>query len=935
MSMFEQPVLPEEIEEDPATESAKRPSRWSPSNWSVRWKVVAIVVIPLAVALALGGLRVYNSMTDARNLRLAADRAHMVGPIQDYIGALESAVLAYGTATDGPVARKVFDDSRGELQRKMSSTNVDPDVRSGVTTLLNGGPVLLDRVASNSVGLVDTVTMYAPMLLTAEDAITGSVRVNDERILAEAQGLSRAVGARGQMFMQKLLVNRGGELPEPELRTRMITLAGTEPSTLFGMSEVVGVNSPDAKTLQQQMVGRMAIISDPASVLVGNPDLLQSLQTTEDIAKKVIAGTTSLTSAVDKEATSARNAAIRDAAIVLGGILAALVLVLLVARALVLPLRRLREGALRVAHEDLPAEIERINAGEQPMPIQPIAVQSTEEIGQVAHAVDDLHEQALLMAAEQTRLQAHVSDMFETMSRRSRSLVDQQLSLIDDLERNEQDPQRLAALFKLDHLAARMRRTGTNLLVLAGAKIRREQTESMPVAAIIGAAASQVEDYQRVVTATVPDSAVVGSAAGDIVHLLAELIDNALLYSQPASEVRVSAVHTGNRGLVIEVSDAGLGMTGGDIRMANTRLESGGEVTPYTTRHMGLFVVGRLARQHGLVVRLRSSVAGEPRSGTTVGVFIPADLIERSQVHGWMGPEHRAVTPMAEPAPDSTTAHRREDMVGSDMVGSAALGSAARHVDASLLDQPHRNGSESPQDEPLLPQRDPGASGIVRVPEPPAEVPPEPRAPADTSAFFSSREQAAEQQGPAPAEQWDAPPATRDERPETAPDEHQPTPARTRPPSSPLGDTDVIFQRMVSEWLVDPSDLMEPFQSWESVWDSGWAAAAQAEEAPVGRHTEQGLPVREPGARLVPGSAESPSDDWPNGTGHHRTDDDYGVAPGADELVQRDPDAVRASLSSHRSGVRAGRSHAREDHPDWGQSPASGRYPPRRGEDNE
>jgi signal transduction histidine kinase len=937
MSMFEQPVLPEEIEEDPAGEPAKRPSRWSPSNWSVRWKVVAIVVIPLAVALALGGLRVYNGVTDARDLRLAADRAHMVGPIQDYIGALESGVLAYGAATDGPVARKAFDDSRGELQRKLSSTNVDPDVRSGVTTLLNGGPALLDRVASNSIGLVDTVTTYAPMLLTAEDAITGSVRVNDEKILAEAQGLSRAVGARGQMFMQKLLVNRGGELPEPELRTRMITLAGTEPSTLFGMSGVVGVNSPDAKTLQQQMVGRMAIISNPAAVLVGNPDLLQSLQTTEDIAKKVIAGTTSLTSAVDKQATSARNVAIRDAAIVLGGILAALVLVLLVARALVRPLRRLREDALRVAHEDLPAEIERINAGEQPMPIQPIAVQSTEEIGQVAHAVDDLHEQALLMAAEQARLQVHVSDMFETMSRRSRSLVDQQLSLIDDLERNEQDPQRLAALFKLDHLAARMGRTGTNLLVLAGAKIRREQTESMPVAAIVGAAASQVEDYRRVVTATTLDSSVVGSAAGDIVHLLAELIDNALRYSQPASQVRVSAVQTGNRGLVIEVSDTGLGMTGGDLRMANTRLESGGEVTPYTTRHMGLFVVGRLARQHGLVVRLRSSVAGEPRSGATVGVFIPAELIERPQVPGWTGPEHRAVTPMEEPASGTTTAHRREDVVGSDVVGSDVVGSAARHADPSLLGLPNRNGSESPQDEPLLPQRDPGASGIVGVPEPAAEVPPEPRTPANTSAFFSSREQAAEQQGPAPAEQRDAPPAARGERPEPAPDEHQPTAARTRPPSSPLGDTDVIFQRMVSEWLVDPSDLMEPFQSWESVWDSGWVAAAQAEEAPVGRHTEQGLPVREPGARLVPGSAESPSDDWPNGTGQHRADDDYGVAPGADEpIVHRDPDAVRASLSSHRSGVRAGRSHAREDRPDWEQSPASGRYPhPLAGEDNE
>jgi hypothetical protein len=331
-------------------------------------------------------------------------------------------------------------------------------------------------------------------------------------------------------------------------------------------------------------------------------------------------------------------------------------------------------------------------------------------------------------------------------------------------------------------------------------------------------------------------------------------------------------------------------------------------------------------------VRLRSSVAAEPRSGTTVGVFIPTELIERPQISDWTGPEHRALTPMEEPASSTTTTHRREDVVGSDVVGSAA-----RHADPSLLDQAYRNGSESPQDEPLLPQRDPGASGIVGVPEPPAEVPPEPRAPANTSAFFSSREQTAEQQGPAPAEQWDAPPAARDELPETAPDEHQPTAARARPPSSPLGDTDVIFQRMVSEWLVDPSDLMEPFQSWESVWDSGWAAAAQAEEAPVGRHTEQGLPVREPGARLVPGSAESPSDDWPNGTGHHRADDDYGVAHGADgPIVQRDPDAVRASLSSHRSGVRAGRSHAREDGPDWGQSPASGRYPhPLPGEDNE
>jgi signal transduction histidine kinase len=929
MTMFEQPVPPDETSENPTAAPAKRPSRWSPSNWSVRWKVVALVVIPVALAVAFGGLRVYNNVTEARDLRLAADRAGMIRPIANYTGTLESAMLAYATPADGQLARNAFDDSRSELARKLSSTNVDSDVRTGVTTLLNSGPALLDRVASNSIGLRDTVTTYAPILLTAEDAIDGSVRVNDEKIRAAAQGLSRAVGARGQMFMQKLMVNRGGELPEPELRTSMITLAGTEPSTLFGMNQVVGVGSADAKTLQAQMVTRMAMISDPATALVGNTDLLQSQQTTEDIAKKVINETTSsITAAMDKQAAAARNAAIRDSAIASGAIVAALLLVLLVAQSLVRPLRRLREGALRVAKEELPAKVERIRDGHEPGAIEPIPVYTTEEIGQVAHAVDDLHEQALLMAAEQARLQLHVGDMFETLSRRSRSLVDQQLSLIDDLERNEDDPQRLDALFKLDHLAARMRRNGTNLLVLAGAKLPREQTEAVPVAGVIKAAASQVEDYPRVVITTVPESSVVGSAVGDIIHLLAELVDNALRYSPPASEVRVSAVHTGNRGLVIEVRDSGLGMTEGDLRIANTRLESGGEVTTYTTRHMGLFVVGRLAQQHGLVVRLRTSVAGEPRSGMTAGVFIPVELIARTGIPGRVVPEDRAARPSEEAYSDSARPHRHEDVVGS----------GARHGDSGLFGRSYSNGNASSQGESPLPRRDPGASGVVGVPgaQPPVGVPPEPRIPADTSAFFTSREQAAEPWGVGRDERWvehpdgerePAPPEEREaahhEEPEAAgqheaaPDEQQPKPARTRPPSSPLGDTDVIFQKMVSEWLIDPTDLMEPMQSWESVWDSGWAAAAHAEEAPIDQRTDQGLPVREPGARLVPGSAESPAGDRPNGA-HRRADDEYGVAPDADPFARRDPDAIRTSLSSHWSGVRAGRSHAREDSPEWG-----------------
>ena len=566
------------------------------------------MLVPLLLAGAFGGLRVYSGWTEARDLRLAADRADVVPAIERYMAALDGALLANSTGGDAQASLSAFDTSKNELERKLADTDVVPDVRTGVTGLLTGGQALLDQVTANGIDVRGRITAYAPILLTAEDAINGSVRVDDEKIRAETLGLSRAVGARGQMMMQQLLLNLGGDLPEPELRTSMITLAGTEPSTLFGMAQVLGVGSPDAQKLQGEMVGRMALMSDPAVALVANPDLSRSLQVTNQIAGKIIdSATTAVTRTVDEQADARRQEAIRDSVIVGVAILLAIVIVLLVARTLVRPLRMLRDGALKVAHEDLARELERVRTGGVMGPVQPLPVNTTEEVGQVAHAVDELHEQAVFLAGEQARLQLQVGDMFETLSRRSRSLVDQQLGLIDRLERDEQDPERLDSLFKLDHLAARMRRNGANLLVLAGSRVPREQAEPVAVASLINAAASEVEDYTRVVTAIVPDSEVVGSVAGDLVHLLAELLDNALRYSPPNSDVRVSAVHTGNGGLVIEVSDDGLGMTDADLRVSNARLQSGGEVNPYTARHMGLFVVGRLAAQHGLVVRLRST----------------------------------------------------------------------------------------------------------------------------------------------------------------------------------------------------------------------------------------------------------------------------------------------------------------------------------------
>lgn len=887
--------------------SADRPSRVALSNWPVRWKVLAIAAVPLILAGVFGGLRIHSSVTEAGELQRAAERAEMVPAVADYMGALEQAMVTATQGGDTGSALTVYGSARSELERRVTETDLEDSTRLAANTLLDFGQDLLDEITANTIDLRGRVTTYAPLLITAETAITGLVDADDQTVQTEGDALARAVGARGQMAMQQMLVTSGGGLPEPELRSAMITIAGTEPSTVSAMGAYFGGATDQAASLRSEMVRRMSVLSDPTSVLVNNPDLLASQQVTRDIADGLIAQTThSIPTTVDRQAAAARTAAIRDAALVGAAIVVALLLVTLVARTLVRPLRTLRDSALKVAHEDLAREVEHVRIDGKTFPIQPVPVHTSEEVGQVAHAVDELHEQAVLLAGEQARLQLQVTDMFETLSRRNRTLVDQQLSLIDQLERDEEDPDRLQSLFRLDHLAARMRRNGANLMVLAGARIPREQAEPVALTAVVNAAASEVEDYTRVEPVDLPDTDVSGAVAGDLVHLLAELLDNALRYSPPANPVRVSAVHTGNGGLVVEVSDTGLGMTESDLRVANTRLESGGEVNPYTARHMGLFVVGRLATQHGLVVRLRSTTATrEPGAGTTAGVYVPAALLAgraRRQPAVTAAPAAVPAAPPAAAAPERAPT-------------SATPGPAPAPAE--------------------LPRRRPGASRIGDAAEP-AEQPSPPQR-SDVAAFFAPR----------PERVW-SPPAAGAVPPPPAAGAVPPPPAAgaVSPPTQEAqvrvaaqvvdetrtaeearaADDDAIYQKMLSEWLVDPHELSQSADlNWKSVWDHGWSAAAAAEQAPVSAHTVDGLPVRQPGARLVPGAAGQDSHHHgaqpvasPVDRSHDRTGTANGNGTGAGNGTGRhgrhlrDPDAVRTSIGRHFGGVHAARAKVQE-----------------------
>jgi signal transduction histidine kinase len=307
-------------------------------------------------------------------------------------------------------------------------------------------------------------------------------------------------------------------------------------------------------------------------------------------------------------------------------VLTALVVALGIGRSLIRSISGLRRGALEVAQVQLPEEIERLSKGDGVPEITALPVHTNEEVGQLARAIDDIHFQAVRLAGEHgVRLQ--IGEMFETLSRRSRSLVEEQLVLIEALELDEDDPIRLDHLFRLDHLVTRMRRNGDNLLVLADTVEKHRRSAPEPLLEVLRAAMSEVEEYRRVTIGPTGDVWIAGAAAGDVGHLIAELLDNALRYSPPESSVTVTVSRAVDAGILVEVADRGLGMSAEDLRAANERLALGGEVTSETAKRMGLFVVGRLADRHEATVRLRTTDALNGQPGVTASVYLPGTLI--------------------------------------------------------------------------------------------------------------------------------------------------------------------------------------------------------------------------------------------------------------------------------------------------------------------
>ncbi|MET7671271.1 sensor histidine kinase [Micromonospora luteifusca] len=374
-----------------------------------------------------------------------------------------------------------------------------------------------------------------------------------------------------------------------------------------------------------QMEERSLSAGDATPAVLPSEQWWSASQQRQELLRQLEAGV--LDDAV-RQADDASNGQLRATLLVVGGVvtvlLVALLISLLVGRSVARSMRLLRSQALRIAQVELPDALDRlktVTGGVPGIEVAPAVVRSLDEIGELAEAFVAVHRSAVTVAVEQALMRRNVNAMFVNLARRSQVLVERQLELLDDLEREESDPDQLENLFKLDHLAARMRRNDESLLVLAGTDSTRRWNRPVGLGAVLLAAAAEIEQYQRVRFESVADMYVVGHAVGELVHLLAELLENATAFSRPDTLVVVTA-KVGAGIPLIEITDRGLGMSPAALVEANAVLASPPAADVAAVERMGLFVVSHLAARLGLRVWLDG---GE--DGLVARLALPAELL--------------------------------------------------------------------------------------------------------------------------------------------------------------------------------------------------------------------------------------------------------------------------------------------------------------------
>ena len=628
---------------------------------SIRLRIYFLVAIPLITMLGLFGYVAYTSVTNWLNLDRAPTLINETSePLTNFVNVLQSERRAAVVYLSHPGTANLSSFQAAANATKADTVTVEAALTSPATRSASTPPetAAINKVIAQIDGLAGlraevTARKLAP--LDALAAYTGIIAGQGAVLQAEASsiqdsapviqglGLISAVNTQEDVSEQDAVLasalvsgsltqgdrvafsNAGGRLQDDTLTfQQLLTPAELATyNTTFNQLAPKTIQS-DLATIQQAIPAGI-----PLSVMEQqglSPQTWQLLTSTWLKAASK-AGTSSATTVLAANAQPAIDAKRRVtvlAAVGAAGLILTLLVTILLARSINRRLATLRRSALILAEEQLPSVVARLRRGESvdvAAEAPPIRV-GNDEIGQVGQAIDAVRQTAIRSAIEEARVRQGVNDMFRNLARRNQSLLQRQLTVLDEAERRATDPDVLEDLFKMDHLTTRMRRHAEGLIILSGAPPGRSWSAPVKLIDVMRGAVAEVEDYARVAVSTQSRAALAGSAVTDVIHLLAELIENATSLSPPFTQVRVGG-ETVAKGFAIEIEDRGLGMTPQKLSELNERLANPPDLNPANTEQLGLFVVGQLARRHGISVMLRPS----PYGGTTAVALIPLPLL--------------------------------------------------------------------------------------------------------------------------------------------------------------------------------------------------------------------------------------------------------------------------------------------------------------------
>jgi signal transduction histidine kinase len=689
------PSVGRPVQAPPRRPASSPRSRFVLTNWRVRWRLVAIIAVPTLTAAALGSLQIYGDVSNWNASGRVQHLAQLNSAVVTLSQALEderdlSAGYAAAYPTDRsagsgtPLAVKLREAQAATTAAETNVTNLASgvDIGSGyesatvgdlntLTDALGDLGSIRHEVTTSPTNASKIIQVYTGNILDPANTFSAAVGngANDADLEGNATTLGALLRAENDMSEQRGILYAALSSPAatltPENQSTLTQAFQQEQADLSDFnnstttaeqqnySNTVSGSYVDQASSEETLAGAAATADSGAPLTregLSAGTWYRNMSMTIGDTRKVA---DELASAVTARANFLRSQATQTLLITSVVTLVLLLLVLLVstivARSLIRPLRKLRSDALDVAGHRLPEMVRRLSQSEgadEGVEIEPIGVTSTDEIGEVARAFDQVHREAVRLAADEAMLRGNLNAMFINLSRRSQSLIERQLSLIDSLEQSEQDSGRLSSLFRLDHLATRMRRNSENLLVLAGHEVTRRWSQPVALVDVLRAAISEIEQYERVVLNVQPGIVVVGQAVNDVVHLVAEIVENATTFSPEDTQVYVSGQPLSSGGVLLDITDNGVGISDQEMSHANWRLDNPPVVDVAVSRRMGLFVVGRLAARHGVRVRLRHAQAG----GLTALIWLP-DTVAAPEVAPPLGRLRRFEADDYGPAP--------------------------------------------------------------------------------------------------------------------------------------------------------------------------------------------------------------------------------------------------------------------------------------------